>query len=187
MTLMTRWLLLLGFAPLCVANERLHKYNVGERVNLWVNRVGPYHNPQETYNYYKLPFCHPDLGLEAKKKSLTIGETLEGHDLTNSGYEIHFAQDLQTTKSCTLTLGKNEVEQFSNAVSAHYWYQMYLDDLPIWGMVGEVFKGKEQAAQTDKVKRHPLANKRGACGLTCAGGGGRCARAPGSTSSRTGA
>ena len=74
------------------ANEREHKYNVGERVNLWVNRVGPYHNPQETYNYYKLPFCHPDLGLDAKKKSLTIGETLEGHDLTNSGYEIHFAR-----------------------------------------------------------------------------------------------
>ena len=114
---MTRWLLLLGLAPLCVANERLHKYNVGERVNLWVNRVGPYHNPQEvsatcartlnlctshvismsispskTYNYYKLPFCHPDLGLEAKKKSLTIGETSKGHDLTNSGYEIHFAR-----------------------------------------------------------------------------------------------
>ena len=127
--------------------------------------------------------------------------------------QYHGAEDLQTTKSCTLTLGKSEVEQFSNAVrtlsrvsgdhtyqnrpivtrmrarcqvSAHYWYQMYLDDLPIWGMVGEVralallicprwspshrlvsrvskvFKGKEQAAQTDKVKRHPLANKRGA-------------------------
>ena len=43
----TRSLLLLLLAPLCVANERLHKYNVGERVNLWVNRVGPYHNPQE--------------------------------------------------------------------------------------------------------------------------------------------
>ena len=121
--------------------------------------------------------------------------------------QYHGAEDLQTTKSCTLTLGKSEVEQFSNAVrtlsrvsshhtyknrpivtrlrarcqvAAHYWYQMYLDDLPIWGMVGEVralallicarvglllidlscasrkvFKGKEQAAQTDKVKRHP--------------------------------
>ena len=22
-------------------------------------------------------------------------------------------------------------------VSNHYWYQMYMDDLPIWGMVGE--------------------------------------------------
>jgi hypothetical protein len=23
-------------------------------------------------------------------------------------------------------------------VDEHYWYQMYLDDLPIWGMIGEV-------------------------------------------------
>lgn len=23
-------------------------------------------------------------------------------------------------------------------ISNHYWYQMYIDDLPIWGMVGEV-------------------------------------------------
>jgi hypothetical protein len=22
-------------------------------------------------------------------------------------------------------------------VDHHYWYQLYLDDLPIWGMVGE--------------------------------------------------
>ncbi|XP_058189495.1 transmembrane 9 superfamily member 1-like [Rhododendron vialii] len=27
-------------------------------VTLWVNKVGPYNNPQETYNYYSLPFCH---------------------------------------------------------------------------------------------------------------------------------
>jgi len=26
-------------------------------VDLWVNKVGPYHNPQETYEYYKLPYC----------------------------------------------------------------------------------------------------------------------------------
>ena len=24
------------------------------------------------------------------------------------------------------------------AVKNHYWYQMYLDDLPIWGIVGEI-------------------------------------------------
>ena len=26
-------------------------------MTLWVNKVGPYNNPQETYNYYELPFC----------------------------------------------------------------------------------------------------------------------------------
>lgn len=27
---------------------------------------------------------------------------------------------------------------FIYAIRNHYWYQFYLDDLPIWGMVGEV-------------------------------------------------
>ena len=27
---------------------------------------------------------------------------------------------------------------FIFAVKNHYWYQMYLDDLPIWGIVGEI-------------------------------------------------
>ena len=30
------------------------------------------------------------------------------------------------------------MKTFLYAVKNHYWYQMYLDDLPIWGMVGEL-------------------------------------------------
>jgi hypothetical protein len=39
------------------ADEWSHKYKPNEDVTLWVNKVGPYHNPQETYVYYSLPFC----------------------------------------------------------------------------------------------------------------------------------
>ena len=41
------------------ADEETHTYEDGEHVLLWLNKVGPYHNPQETYSYYKLPFCKP--------------------------------------------------------------------------------------------------------------------------------
>lgn len=37
------------------------QYKVGERAPLWVNKVGPYHNPQETYEYFKLPYCQVGL------------------------------------------------------------------------------------------------------------------------------
>ena len=30
------------------------------QVPLYVNKVGPYFNPQETYHYYSLPVCRPD-------------------------------------------------------------------------------------------------------------------------------
>lgn len=31
-----------------------------EKITLWYNKVGPYNNPQETYQYFDLPFCRPD-------------------------------------------------------------------------------------------------------------------------------
>lgn len=34
-------------------------YKKGDTVMLYVNKVGPYHNPQETYHYYTLPVCRP--------------------------------------------------------------------------------------------------------------------------------
>lgn len=40
------------------------QYTPGEEVTLWTNKVGPYHNPQETYDYYSLPFCKPDVSFE---------------------------------------------------------------------------------------------------------------------------
>ena len=70
---------------------------------------------------------------------MSIGETLEGHALRSSGFHIFFG--VSTPKAeviCTQILQKKEVEQFSKAVKERYFYQMYFDDLPVWGMVGEV-------------------------------------------------
>ena len=45
--------------PLCPSFVRpLLQYADGEEVTLWYNKVGPYHNPQETYAYSSLPWSH---------------------------------------------------------------------------------------------------------------------------------
>ena len=41
-------------------------------------------------------------------------------------------RDLQIKLSC------HEFSIHFFTVKNHYWYQMYLDDLPIWGIVGEI-------------------------------------------------
>lgn len=41
------------------SNDNL-KQCVHLQVPLYVNKVGPYFNPQETYHYYSLPVCRPD-------------------------------------------------------------------------------------------------------------------------------
>eukprot|EP00639_Heterosigma_akashiwo_P013900 CAMPEP_0206363132 /NCGR_PEP_ID=MMETSP0294-20121207/1405_1 /ASSEMBLY_ACC=CAM_ASM_000327 /TAXON_ID=39354 /ORGANISM="Heterosigma akashiwo, Strain CCMP2393" /LENGTH=521 /DNA_ID=CAMNT_0053808409 /DNA_START=198 /DNA_END=1761 /DNA_ORIENTATION=- len=123
--------------------ENNHQYDVGEPVNIYVNKVGPYHNPQETYPFYKLPFCKPQLGLATNRKRASLGEILEGHELRHSGFFLAFAQDVEKTLVCSVTLDEKDRAAFAAAVRENYWYNMYLDDLPLWGMVGQ---GRTRAA-----------------------------------------
>ncbi|RWV84982.1 hypothetical protein BHE74_00050352 [Ensete ventricosum] len=64
------------------------QYQAEDLVNLWVNKVGPYNNPQETYNYYSLPFCHPSENPAHKWGGL--GEVLGGNELIDSQIQIKF-------------------------------------------------------------------------------------------------
>lgn len=48
-------LIVLGLLSRCVLG-----YKQGDNVTLFVNKVGPYHNPQETYHFYTLPVCRPE-------------------------------------------------------------------------------------------------------------------------------
>lgn len=66
----------------------LMQYKAEEPVKLWVNKVGPYNNPQETYNYYSLPFCQPSENPIHKWGGL--GEVLGGNELIDSQLDIKF-------------------------------------------------------------------------------------------------
>ena len=46
-------LILSNVVVLACADVGTHKYGFNERVELFVNKVGPYANPQETYGYYR--------------------------------------------------------------------------------------------------------------------------------------
>lgn len=126
-----------------------HIYKKEEHIELWVNKVGPYANPQEAYEYYKLPYCAPDTkhhpensdgaGRWNEWKSLTMGEHLGGHALRHSGHDILFLNQSKEPETCTTKpLTASQADQFSRAIQHRWFYQMYLDDLPVWGMVGEM-------------------------------------------------
>jgi hypothetical protein len=67
------------------------QYQPGDAVTLWLSKVGPYHNPQEVYAYYALPFCRPDSGkLTPETRIGGLGEILEGSELQNSDIPIKF-------------------------------------------------------------------------------------------------
>ena len=104
-----RWLafcVLVVCASVCVGDEHSHvvsvrgspaacgslyfwQYEDHEEVVLWMNTVGPYHNRQETYTFFSLPFC------KGPKKEIshyheTLGEALQGVELEFSGLDISF-------------------------------------------------------------------------------------------------
>ena len=45
----------------------------------------------------------------------------------------HISGGQTLVKYCTVDLTEEKYQAFVYAVKNHYWYQMYIDDLPIWG------------------------------------------------------
>lgn len=145
------WQLVLWLALFSRAggDEHSHGYQDNEEVVLWVNTVGPYHNRQETYLYFSLPFC------KGPKETIshyheTLGEALQGVELEPSGIPIDFKGAIAITPYCEVGLSDESLKAFTYAVKNHYWYQMYLDDLPIWGVVGEIGDAGEHHIFTHK-------------------------------------
>jgi hypothetical protein len=67
-------------------------YQDQEEVILWVNKVGPYANPQEAYMYYSLPYCRPEHDIQTSREGL--GEALQGYELRKSSMPMHFKSKL---------------------------------------------------------------------------------------------
>ncbi|KAL8159998.1 LOW QUALITY PROTEIN: hypothetical protein V2J09_001535 [Rumex salicifolius] len=111
------------------ASESDHKFKTNEPVTLWVNKVGPYNNPQETYNYFSLPFCHKSLNPAHKWGGL--GEVLGGNELIDSELDIKFGKNVEKTTICELELDAAKVKQFKDAIDNSYWFEFFI------GFVGE--------------------------------------------------
>lgn len=58
--------------------------------------------------------------------------------------------DMSPTEICMIELNEEKVKAFTYAVKNSYWYQMYIDDLPIWGRVGERSDDKKYSIYTHK-------------------------------------
>lgn len=135
----SQWALLLALLGLCSLSVCLAKsYKQDVEIPLYANKVGPFQNPTETYRFYSLPFCTPKDG--PKDKIEALGELLEGDRLVSTPYKIKFARDVENVVLCSKTLTKEELNLFREAVKQDYYFQMYFDDLPVWGFIGKVEK-----------------------------------------------
>jgi len=120
------------------SDEDSHIYFDKEDVLLWMNTVGPYHNRQETYEYFRLPFCKGPKETKLDRHHENLGDALQGVELKFSGLDIKFKENVKAQQYCQVEVDEIKYDAFSYAIKNHYWYQMYMDDLPIWGIVGEI-------------------------------------------------
>lgn len=120
-------------------------YNVHDPVPFYVNKIGPYTNPSETYEYYSLPFCAPET---IQHKHAAIGEHLKGDHKVNSRYDIRFKTPIALVALCKAHFNADEVQKFKDAIDSYYYFEMFYDDLPLHGFIGTVdYTNRGQAGQ----------------------------------------
>lgn len=77
---------------------------------------------------------------DVKEKKEALGEVLNGDRLVSAPYKLEFKKDKESEVACTAKLTAEDVAKFRDAVKKDYYFQMYYDDLPIWGFIGKVDK-----------------------------------------------
>lgn len=115
--------------------------------------MGPYHNPHEQYHYYSLPLCRPAAKLEPATRFGGLSDMFG--ELENSNLDVRFLKDVTRAKVCTMALDATSAQLLSYAVSNHYWYEMYLDELPVWAMVGEVVADEDVIREIESHTEKP--------------------------------
>eukprot|EP00039_Didymoeca_costata_P000569 m.46252 g.46252 ORF g.46252 m.46252 type:complete len:596 (+) comp10350_c0_seq2:1624-3411(+) len=137
-------LVIVNTADYVCADDHSHLYVPNEEVVLWMNTVGPYHNRQETYSFFTLPYCKGPVS-HISHHHETLGEALMGTELEFSGLDIKFLADTGVENICEVVLDERKLNAFKYAVKHHYWYQMYIDDLPMWALVGDFGEGHDDS------------------------------------------
>ena len=147
------WALLFGLFLLGACNDSTHKYEDGEEVMLWANKVGPFNNPLETYEYFSLPLCRPKAS-EVNEKFPSLGEALQGDELSeHEDIKIHFKKNVDKEQICAQKITAEEAQTLHDAILQQYWYQFYLDDLPMWATLGKTNE-KHDGTRTPYIYLH---------------------------------
>ena len=77
-----------------------------------------------------------------------------------SGLGIDFRIDIAKTEYCHVDLDQEKLAAFTYAVKNLYWYQMYIDDLPIWGIVGDTVTQPPEAGGSATNQYYIYTHKR---------------------------
>lgn len=89
------------------------------------------------------------------EKREALGELLNGDRMVDARYQLKFRVDKDMESLCKKLLTKVDLLKFRDAVKNDYYFQMYYDDLPVWGFIGKIENMKgEQKDRRYLIYRH---------------------------------
>lgn len=119
-----RWMLIPSLMVLCVSiatGMGLTKYNSGDEMILWANKMVPYSNPSESYQFFDaVPWPRECVPERMEYHNMQLGELLQGDRLVKTGFSVKFRRDQQKTKICGGVLTPEDVNAFRLAVTNNY-------------------------------------------------------------------
>ncbi|CAJ1349693.1 unnamed protein product [Effrenium voratum] len=99
-----------------------------QEIQVSMNKVWPYSNPTETYEYYDFPFCKPKIVMP---HMMTLGQVLRGDRLVNSLYPMHMKRQVPRTVICSRPMTEMDILKFKNAIDQNYMFELFVGELPI--------------------------------------------------------
>lgn len=69
-----------------------------------------------------------------------MGEVVDANRMANTPYDLGFRVDRRNELICEKSLSADELNKFRKAVREDWYFQMYYDDLPVWGFIGKMEK-----------------------------------------------
>lgn len=114
----------------------------------FVSFYRPFNNPTETYRYYSLPFCQTHHEDEEEDRKLAqrkganphkqrLGESMVGDRRETSPYALTFFDNIEWRLLCKTSLSPADLKKLKNAIHEYYFFEMFVEDLPMWGYVGD--------------------------------------------------
>lgn len=74
----------------------------------------------------------------AQRHGQRLGESIVGDRRETSPYEISFMDSVDWRLLCKSSLTKDDLVKFKEAIHNSYFFEMFVEDLPMWGYIGDV-------------------------------------------------
>ena len=68
---------------------------------------------------------------------MRLGESIVGDRRETSPYELSYQDDIEWRLLCKRTLDTRQLTSFKEAIHNNYFFEMFVEDLPMWGYIGD--------------------------------------------------